>query len=1353
MGKRIFWIFILLISATTAGLITYLQSAEFAEVLKKELKARVPANSGIKLDFDRLTVGILPPSISLTNVDLQVTSNENLLGLAQPTHLEIKRFGIAFKMLQAFSRGVKINKVFISDASLKIFLPPGGGASGGSGADIARLALNPIVLNVDKNLQLQLQQIEIRNSDFNISASTREGPESYSVKKVNYISLAPDFGRASAVIDLEKLAIENPRFHEELETLKLNTDISKQRIKVLSLDVMRKQETAHAEGQLVGSVMKPESLQAELGVIARGNLAELADQFTELKGISGSALAEVNVRGEIQKPEISGRVQMSDVRAGLWELDRVEVRGKWSKSDLSFSHLAIERRNGKILLDQNIDLPLPLKDFNSLLDIQFKDVAFEDFAGDLKTDVNNIRATLSGKLQATVKLQSNGKKLNLERIKVTPDLRVEQFELNNQTYGKNRPYKKIFGLHEFTLSGPVLFEGGDVKVENASMKFQSGSLSVNGSVSKSKGYDLHGSSQEINLGQEIGSIGGIDVFGHGGFDIHVHGKDPSILFDFDLHQQDARFANFDFGKLEGRVTLDDKNDRVILSGLKGKQNESSYEAFGNINIASDKDDLDVSLKFANANPDDIFKVFAYQLRGISWLPVGMTGAVSVSAKVGGGYDKGLDSLLISASVKGKHLYYKGETVTDVSADAGVNNGTIYARNITGRKYNSTFHGDVTFSPDEVLRYNLEVPTGKVRDWDYLTKMDFPVDGAWRISSRGQGKWETLKSETSIQVYDAYVRARPVPSFSLKFGTDAEKVSAKAETDNHAILASYSKARSERTPTEFDLAVKGSDFSYLLCSINRRSCSDPSLNFIVSGNLHMKWPGNHWDQANGFGEVSRLSLSRNDFSLGIDDQAKFNIQSGVVELPPVELVGESSKIAVSGKHSLAGTQRDWKFKGATSLKVFEFVTPLIEEGRGAIGIDFSIGGTAQELLLNGKLNINGGFMRLSGLDAPLEGLSGEMQFHGADLSIRELAAKLGGGDVRATGGMRFFLDKAPRMAFDLFLNDNRLRFFPVNYAEFSEARLSFAGDAPPYLFGGTAKVRKVLMTRNFDVGNQKKQRTARYLPEVLNKKNSIYEVKIRAIAEQEVLVQNDLLDAEFRGDLTLLNNFEQPQITARAELVRGKLMFRNTAFTLDHAIVRAPDPEVFNPQFSIGGSTNVSGYRIGIFAMGTSEAPKISFSSSPALSQEDILSLLAFGYTGEEAKRVDPNEKNALTYTEVGSALLDQLRLNQDLEKNGFKVTVAPSIAQSEASIIHPETKGTSTAAPKVYVRTQILNNLDASLGSTFGTAQTNELDATLEFRVGKQASVNAVYEQEPGAVANEPRRSYGPDIKFRWGFK
>lgn len=286
-----------------------------------------------------------------------------------------------------------------------------------------------------------------------------------------------------------------------------------------------------------------------------------------------------------------------------------------------------------------------------------------------------------------------------------------------------------------------------------------------------------------------------------------------------------------------------------------------------------------------------------------------------------------------------------------------------------------------------------------------------------------------------------------------------------------------------------------------------------------------------------------------------------------------------------------------------------------------------------------------------------------------------------------------------------------------------------------------------------MGGQKSLKNARYLPANASGASSFYEVKIRAVAESGLFVENDLLDAEFRGEVTLLNNFEYPQLIGRAELVKGRLLIRNNAFALDHAVVRLPSPEIFRPQFSVGGVTTINNYRISLFASGTPDDPKISFSSTPPLPQGDILSLLAFGFKSEDTKTVRQDDMSAITYSEVGSILLEQLRISKDLQSRGFRVNVVPSVNDNEANIIRPRSVADS-ASPKLVVQTQVAKSLEASMGATLGATQNQEFDGGLEYHLGNRTSVSTVFEQQPPAdVMAPPVTSYGADLKFRWGFK
>lgn len=392
------------------------------------------------------------------------------------------------------------------------------------------------------------------------------------------------------------------------------------------------------------------------------------------------------------------------------------------------------------------------------------------------------------------------------------------------------------------------------------------------------------------------------------------------------------------------------------------------------------------------------------------------------------------------------------------------------------------------------------------------------------------------------------------------------------------------------------------------------------------------------------------------------------------------------------------------------------------------------------------------VRVSGLDAPVDNLEATLRLNDSRVSIESFTGQLGGGTVQASGGVDVYLNRPPRFGIDLFLANNRLKFFPVTFAEVSDAKLSFTGDAPPYLFSGTARAKRVMMRNNFDLGKQKSLQNARYLPDKVAGVKAFYEIKIRGVADSGIFVENNLLNAEFRGEATLMNNFEFPQVVGRADLIRGRLLIRNNSFTLDHARIRLTNPDVFEPLFSIGGSTIVDNYRIGIFAAGSPDRPKITLSSNPSLPQEDIASLLAFGYRGEDTKKINPNDSSAITYSEVGSILLDQLQLSQNLQSKGLKVAVVPSVTESEASIIRPNSA--VTASPKVYVQTQVMKNLEAAFGGTVGATQGQSLDARLEYRLSRKASVSAVYEQSSSVDATEASRSsYGADLKFRWGFR
>lgn len=1350
MGKRIFWIFMLMVVSVTTVAVLYIQSESFAKLAKEQIQTKVVRELGVELNFDRLKIGVLPPSLSLLNVSVKVLSPTNPLGLSQDTVFNAERLGFTFRMIQAFSGGLAINKVFLSDAEVRIDIPK---SSGGGGDKLSEIVHRPIKIQVGDGFVLHIRQLELRNTMLDLGFTDGGQPARFFAKQIGYLAVTPASEGTDVVANIEEMKLMLPKTKETIKALKVGAYVRKNLVLISSLDVQRKDAVLHAAGKLVGSIDNAQELRPDLDIILRGPINEISDFEKSFSAFEGDILAEAKVVGRLKDPAVQGKVEISGFRHGLWRLDKVSAVGSYGGGMAIVDTFDVQQGSGRIGLKNKLELPIPFKPEPKTFQLRISKTKFQDVAGDLLKDVNNLRFETDGTITVRLEFAGSGAgKAKLSGLSLRPELAVRELELNNQVFNKQRPYKRIFKVGAFNLAGNVLWrqDQGEVRISDTKITLPTGALDVRGTV-REEGFDLYGSTEQVDFGKEVGEIAGIPVAGEGAVRLHVHGPGKAVLMDFDLRQKNARFVNFDFGEINGRVTYDDKRSYLTITDLKGSKNSTQYAVNGSVNVG-EGDDISLATVFEQGNPDDLFAIFAHQLKDISWIPHGMTGSLSAGVKVGGGYDGGLKTLQIDAKVRGKNLSYKGEMIHEFEAEAGLKKGTIFARNATAKKYETMIQGSIDYNLDDTMRYSLDVERGKLRNIDLFTAWALPVDGLFRFHSEGKGKWETLESTTIFDVTNSFVRTKPLPPLSFSYNTFADRGELKAELGQDAQLDARIASGAKGDSTA-ELKINETNFDYFLCLLSKANCTDPSISFRLKAGGKFSWKGRDWTAMNGAGMIHDVSLAKAGFSLRSPAAVDFRVQNGLVESGAITLEGESSKLVAKARGKVDGTELDNRLQGQVSMKVLEFATPLIEEARGKLNVDLSVKGDSAHANFQGKVGLQEGFLRLTGLDAPVDELNGTLRFNDSRITMDGVQGQLGGGTAQVAGGLNLYLNKAPKFEIDLFLANNRLKFFPVNFAEISDAKLSFTGDHPPYLFAGTARVKRVMMRSNFDaLGGQKGLQNARYLPEKLGANRAFYETKLRAVAEGGVMVENSLLNAEFKGEIILQNNFEFPQMIVRADMVRGKLIFGSTTFTLDHVVVRNPNPELFDPQILLGGSTTVDPYKINIFVSGTASKPKITLSSTPSISQPDIVSLLTFGYRGDDAKKLNSADTNNIAYSEVGSILLDQLQINQNLQSKGLRFVVAPSVTNTEDSIVHPHT-ATSQAAPKVYIQSQIMRNLEASFGGTVGASQGQSLDARLEYRLGRKASVSAVYEQTPGLDVNEVRNSYGGDLKFRWGFR
>jgi hypothetical protein len=110
------------------------------------------------------------------------------------------------------------------------------------------------------------------------------------------------------------------------------------------------------------------------------------------------------------------------------------------------------------------------------------------------------------------------------------------------------------------------------------------------------------------------------------------------------------------------------------------------------------------------------------------------------------------------------------------------------------------------------------------------------------------------------------------------------------------------------------------------------------------------------------------------------------------------------------------------------------------------------------------------------------------------------------------------------------------------------------------------------------------------------------------------IESEKLNLELEGELRIKQQGDRPVITGELKPTRGRLTFMGRYFMIQRGSVFFYGGDEMNPSFDLKLTASVSEYDITIELTGTAEEPEIELTSSPAMSESDIMSLLLFGQT-------------------------------------------------------------------------------------------------------------------------------------------
>ena len=295
---------------------------------------------------------------------------------------------------------------------------------------------------------------------------------------------------------------------------------------------------------------------------------------------------------------------------------------------------------------------------------------------------------------------------------------------------------------------------------------------------------------------------------------------------------------------------------------------------------------------------------------------------------------------------------------------------------------------------------------------------------------------------------------------------------------------------------------------------------------------------------------------------------------------------------------------------TGVELFDLSGPV------AIGADVS--GRIGAPVIRGVLQANGARIESAATGTVLTNVVASGKFGGSQLQIDRFAADAGKGG-RVTGVGTFDFGAARGVGVDVRLQADRA--VMINRDDFGATvtgPLTFTSKG----VGGQIAGNVLLDRSRYRLG----QASAATAVPRLNIREiklpdggeedeappSPWTLAIKAKAPDKMIVSGLGLSSEWSADLSIAGEPGNPAITGQATLVRGDYEFAGRKFELRRGIIRFGGEVPANPALDIEANADSTGLSASIRVTGTALKPEISFTSVPALPQDELLSRLLFG---------------------------------------------------------------------------------------------------------------------------------------------
>jgi translocation and assembly module TamB len=227
--------------------------------------------------------------------------------------------------------------------------------------------------------------------------------------------------------------------------------------------------------------------------------------------------------------------------------------------------------------------------------------------------------------------------------------------------------------------------------------------------------------------------------------------------------------------------------------------------------------------------------------------------------------------------------------------------------------------------------------------------------------------------------------------------------------------------------------------------------------------------------------------------------------------------------------------------------------------------------------------------------------------------------------------------------------------------------------------------------------------------------------VHVVSTPQLQVQSSLAKIAGNADLRIRGTPANPILLGHINITEGQLDFNGATYRIDRGDVSFLNPAHTEPTIDIAATTRVRDYDVTLrFSGEPSHGLKTNYSSDPPLPASDIINLLAFGQTREEAQ-IEATQGNITQTETVSNAILGQA-INNAVSDRMQKLFGVSRVK------ISPEVGGAQTnPTAQVTIEQQVSNKVTVTYISNL--TQSSQQSIFVEYYLDRNVSLIAGRDQ------------------------